>query len=187
VARFDVRIRDYEVVRAPALARLLSSVGSLTGLAETLNGEGIGFALLDAQIVYANDRVTFSEGRMSGPSLGLTGSGAYELARDNLDVDGVVVPSPGLNLSMFGGVPVIGDLLVSRRGEGMFAMTYALNGPLAAPRVGVNPVSVMAPGIFRRIFEPFQRPPAPVESEGDAEEEIPAPPPPGVAQAGAGQ
>ena len=171
VARFDVRIRDYEVVRAPALARLISSVGSLTGLAEALNGEGIGFALLDAQLVYANDRVTIAEGRMSGPSLGLTGSGSYELRTDNLDVDGVVVPSPGLNLSMFGGVPLIGDLLVSRRGEGMFAMTYALNGPVAAPRVGVNPVSVMAPGIFRRIFEPFQRPPAPVESEGDAEEE----------------
>lgn len=185
VARFDVRIRDYEVVRAPALARLLSSVGSLTGLAETLNGEGIGFALLDAQVVYANDRVTFTEGRMSGPSLGLTGSGSYELARDNLDVDGVVVPSPGLNLSMFGGIPVIGDLLVSRRGEGMFAMTYALNGPVAAPRVGVNPVSVMAPGIFRRIFEPFQRPPTPVQSEGDAEEDSAAPPAPnGVAEAG---
>jgi hypothetical protein len=186
VARFDVRIRDYEVVRVPAMARLLSSIGSLTGLAEALNGEGIGFALLDAQLVYANDRVTFTEGRMSGPSLGLTGSGTYELTRDNLDVDGVVVPSPGLNLSMFGGVPVLGDILVSRRGEGMFAMTYALNGPAAAPRVGVNPMSVMAPGIFRRIFEPFQRPPMPDTSEGDSEEESAAPRASAVAQAPAG-
>ncbi len=171
VARFDVRIRDYEVVRAPALARLLSSVGSLTGLAETLNGEGIGFALLDAQLVYANNRVSFTEGRMSGPSLGLTGSGTYELARDDLNIDGVLVPSPGLNLSMFGGIPLIGDLLVSRRGEGMFAMTYAINGPAGTPRVGVNPVSVIAPGIFRRIFEPFDRPAAPAISEGDADED----------------
>jgi hypothetical protein len=170
VARFRVQLRDYEVVRVPAMARLLSSIGSLTGLAEALNGEGIGFALLDAQLVYANDRVTFTEGRMSGPSLGLTGSGAYELARDNLDIDGVVVPSPGLNLSMFGGIPIIGDLLVSRRGEGMFAMTYALNGPAAAPRVGVNPVSVIAPGIFRRIFEPISRTAPPGVSEGDAAE-----------------
>lgn len=172
VARFDVRIRDYEVVRVPAMARLLSSIGSLTGLAEALNGEGIGFTLLDAQLAYANDRVTFTEGRMSGPSLGLTGSGAYELTADNLDVDGVVVPSPGLNLSMFGGIPLIGDILVSRRGEGMFAMTYALNGPAASPRVGVNPVSVIAPGIFRRIFEPFQRPPDAEESQGDADEDV---------------
>ncbi|HRO03787.1 MAG TPA: AsmA-like C-terminal region-containing protein, partial [Terricaulis sp.] len=155
VARFDIRIRDYEVVRAPALARLVSSIGSLTGLAEALNGDGIGFALLEAQVVYAEDRITFTEGRMSGPSLGLTGSGAYQLTADNLDVDGVVVPSPALNLSFLSEVPLIGDLLASRRGEGMFAMTYALNGPVAAPRVGVNPMSVMAPGTaFQKLGQP---------------------------------
>jgi hypothetical protein len=131
--------------------------------------------LLDAQLVYANDRVTFTEGRMSGPSLGLTGSGAYELTRDNLDVDGVLVPSPTLNLSFLSEVPLIGDLLASRRGEGMFAMTYAINGPAGAPRVGVNPVSALAPGIFRRIFEPLQRPPAADVSEGDADEQSAAP------------
>lgn len=186
VARFEVRIRDYEVVRVPAMARLLSSVGSLTGLAEALNGEGIGFAALDAQLVYANDRVVFTDGRMSGPSLGLTGSGAYELTRDNLDVDGVVVPSPALNLSFISEIPLIGDLLASRRGEGMFAMTYSIDGPAASPRVGVNPVSALAPGIFRRIFEPLQRPTAPAESEGDAGEGDAPPATPGVAQAGAG-
>lgn len=184
VARFEVSIRDYEVVRVPAMARLLSSVGSLTGLAEALNGDGIGFVLLEANLVYANDRVTFTEGRMSGPSLGLTGSGSYELVRDNLNVDGVVVPSPTLNLSFISEIPLIGDLIASRRGEGVFAMTYALNGPAAAPRVGVNPVSALAPGIFRRIFEPLVRTSPPPPSEGDGDVDEPAPSPAGGAQAG---
>jgi hypothetical protein len=103
---------------------------------------------------------------MAGPSLGLTGAGAYNLDRDDLDVDGVIAPSPRLNLSMLGNVPVIGDLLISRRGEGVFGMTYSINGPAASPRVGVNPVSAMAPGILRRIFEPLSGP-----GEGDAAEE----------------
>jgi hypothetical protein len=161
-ARFDVSLRDFQVVQMPAMARLLSSAGSLTGLVEMLNGDGIGFTALDTPVVYANDRFSFRDARLAGPSLGLTASGSYDVARDDLDVDGVVAPSPGLNLSMLGQVPVIGDLLVSRRGEGVFGMTYSINGHVAEPRVGVNPVSALTPGILRRIFEPLQpRTPAP--------------------------
>lgn len=157
-ARFTVEMRDFQVVRLPAMARLLSSAGSLTGLVEMLNGDGIGFSALDAQMTYANDRLQFTEGRMAGPSLGLTGSGSYDIRADNLDIDGVVAPSPLLNLSMLGSIPVIGDLLVSRRGEGVFGMTYSINGQAAEPRVGVNPVSALTPGILRRIFEPLPQP-----------------------------
>lgn len=156
-SRFTIAMRDFQVVRMPAMTRLLTSAASLTGLVETLNGDGIGMSSLDATIVYANDRVAFQDARMTGPSLGLTASGSYDMERDNLDVDGVVAPSPTLNLSMLGQVPVIGDLLVSRRGEGVFGMTYSINGAVAEPRVGVNPVSALTPGIFRRIFEPLQR------------------------------
>lgn len=156
-ARFNVRLRNFQVVRLPAMARLLSSAGSLTGMVEMLNGDGIGFSAMDAQMAYANNRITFTEGAMRGPSLGLTGSGSYDIRRDNLDIDGVVAPSPTLNLSMLGNVPVLGDLLISRRGEGVFGMTYSINGHAREPRVGVNPVSALTPGILRRIFEPAQR------------------------------
>ncbi|MGE0741819.1 MAG: DUF3971 domain-containing protein [Hyphomonadaceae bacterium] len=197
-ARFNVQLRDFQVVRLPAMARLLSSAGSLTGLVEMLNGDGIGFNAMDAQMVYANDRLTFTEGRMSGPSLGLTGAGAYNIRGDNLDVDGVVAPSPVLNLSMLGEVPVIGDLLVSRRGEGVFGMTYSINGPAGAPRVGVNPVSALTPGILRRIFEPLpeREAPATIQPQSAPESEAIPPAPeaaaapqataalPGVADAG---
>lgn len=167
VARFEVRMRNYQVVRLPAMARLLSSAGSLTGLVEMLNGEGIGFAALDAEMTYANNRLTFREARMAGPSLGLTGSGSYDVRRDVLNINGVVAPSPVLNLSLLGNVPVIGDLLVSRRGEGVFGMTYSIDGPVGQPRVGVNPMSALTPGILRRIFEPLPEREDPV-GEGDA-------------------
>jgi len=142
------------------MARLLGSAGSLTGLVEMLNGDGIGFTQLDAPVVYANDRFSVRDARLTGPSMGLTASGSYDVERDNLDVDGVVAPSPMLNLSMLSEVPLIGDLLTSRRGEGVVGMTYSINGHVAEPRVGVNPLSALTPGIFRRIFEPLQRPPA---------------------------
>lgn len=157
-ARFTVRMRDFNVQRLPAMAQLLSSAGSLTGLVDTLNGEGIGFTALEAQMVYANDRIAFEDGRMAGPAMGLTGVGSYDLRADNLDIDGVVAPSPVLNLSMLGEIPVIGNLIVSRRGEGVFGMTYSINGRAEQPRVGVNPMSALTPGILRRIFEPVRAP-----------------------------
>jgi uncharacterized protein YhdP len=160
-ANFNVHLRDFRVVRLPAMAGLLSSVGSLTGMVDTLNGDGIGFNALDASIAFNNNRMTFTDARAAGPALGLTASGSYDMRADNLDIDGVVVPSYGLN-SMLGALPVLGDLFVSRQGEGVFGMTYSLNGAVAAPRVGVNPISMVTPGILRRIFEPVApRTPAP--------------------------
>jgi len=170
-ARINVRMRNFQVVRLPALARLLSSAGSLTGLAEMLNGDGISFNNLDARLNYANNRVSFTDARMAGPSMGLTGSGGYDIRADNLMVDGVVAPSPILNLSMLSNVPVIGNLLTSRRGEGVFGMTYSINGHAAAPRVFVNPVSALTPGILRRIFEP-------VSPRGQGARPQPTAPPP---------
>ncbi len=159
-ARFSVRMQGFQVVRLPAMARLLSSAGSLTGLVEMLNGDGIGFSVMEAEMTYANNRLAFTEGSMRGPSLGLTGSGAYDLNRDNLDIDGVVAPSYGLN-SLLGNVPLVGDLFVSRRGEGVVGMTYSINGHAGEPRVGVNPLSALTPGILRRIFEPAPQRPVP--------------------------
>ncbi|MDX2237145.1 MAG: AsmA-like C-terminal region-containing protein [Hyphomonadaceae bacterium] len=153
-ADFQLSMRDFKVVRVPAMATLLSTVASLRGLVDALNGDGITFVSMDAPVVIAGDRVTIGEARMAGPAIGLTATGSYEMKRDALDIDGVVVPSYGLN-SMLGAVPVLGDLFVSRQGEGMFGMTYSVNGPIANARVGVNPVSALAPGIFRRIFEPI--------------------------------
>jgi hypothetical protein len=50
-------------------------------------------------------------------------------------------------------VPLIGDLLTGGKGEGMFGLTYALKGPRQNPQFLFNPVSAIAPGIFRRLFD----------------------------------
>jgi hypothetical protein len=151
-AAFTVEMRDFTAVRVPAMTQLLSSVASLRGLAEMLGGAGMTFNSLTADVRLDGSRVTIAEARAAGPSLGLTASGAYDMGRDDLDLNGVVVPSPGIN-SMLGAVPLVGQLFVSREGEGVLGVTYSLDGPIAQARVGVNPLSALAPGILRRIFE----------------------------------
>jgi len=44
-------------------------------------------------------------------------------------------------------------VFVSKKGEGLFGVTYTLQGDIDAPKVSTNPLSVLAPGILRRLFE----------------------------------
>lgn len=154
-ADVKLAIKDFRLVNMPVMARLLSSVGSLQGMADMLAGEGIAFATLEAPITFANGRLNLGECRMSGPSLGLTANGRVDLATGAMQIDGVLVPSYGLN-SMLGHVPLVGELLTSRKGEGVVGMTYSIKGPADNAKVGVNPLSALTPGILRRIFEPFR-------------------------------
>ncbi|MDX2233366.1 MAG: DUF3971 domain-containing protein [Hyphomonadaceae bacterium] len=159
-AEVTVKAKNFQVVKLGPMARLLSSVGSLRGLAEMLNGDGVSFTGLEAPLTIVDGRLYVAESRAAGPSIGITAKGAIELADGTLDLDGVIVPSYGLN-SMLSGVPVLGSLLASRPGEGVLGLTYSMNGPSDQPRVGVNPLSALTPGILRRIFEPWAAPQAP--------------------------
>jgi hypothetical protein len=54
---------------------------------------------------------------------------------------------------MLGVIPVLGDLLVSKKGEGIFGITYSAHGDADQPDISVNPLALLTPGIVRRIME----------------------------------
>ena len=62
------------------------------------------------------------------------------------------MPAYGLN-RIFGEIPVLGLVLGNGRDRGLIGLTYKLTGDAKDPSVQVNPISVVAPGIFRSIFE----------------------------------
>ena len=78
--------------------------------------------------------------------------GRVNFKTQTVNLGGTYVPLYGLN-SAVGAIPVLGNLLVGRKGEGIVGITFAIQGPLQDPNVLVNPMSVVAPGIFRQIFE----------------------------------
>lgn len=166
--RLLVKVRDFQLVRAPIFAQVLS-LGSLKGLADALAGGGISFSRLDVPITASGGRILVEDARAVGPALGVTVSGRIDLAKSELAVEGVIVPAYTFN-SILGEVPLLGDLLVSRKGEGVFGLTYTVEGPFESTRVFVNPLAALAPGVLRRIFE------TPAESSA-AEAAPPAPEP----------
>ncbi len=54
--------------------------------------------------------------------------------------------------SALGKFPILGEILTGGEGQGVFGMNFALRGTMADPQLVVNPVSALAPGIFRHIF-----------------------------------
>ncbi|MBD3770069.1 MAG: AsmA-like C-terminal domain-containing protein [Rhodobacterales bacterium] len=150
-SKFDIAITDTRLRNAPFLTQILS-LASLRGLADTLGGEGVLFSRLDIPLTVAGERYVVNGAKAQGPALGLTTNGYFDSQSGKIEFDGVLVPSFGMN-SALGTIPIIGDLVVGRDGEGVFSLTYAIRGTMEKANVSVNPLSALAPGVIRRIFE----------------------------------
>ncbi|MEQ1753046.1 MAG: AsmA-like C-terminal region-containing protein [Micropepsaceae bacterium] len=157
-AAFDgkLTIENFKIVDQPFFARLLSA-GSFTGLDDLMRGEGITFSKLEQTVHGRGSVLTFSDGRAAGPSIGLTMQGTYQRDTEKLDLNGTIVPLYGLN-SIFEDIPLVSDILGSKDGEGIFAVTYGIRGEVNELRVAVNPISMLTPGFLRKIFQVGSKP-----------------------------
>lgn len=146
-----VEAGNFTLVRMPVLARILAA-GSLEGLSALLNGGGIPFETLEADLTLRDGVLGIANARAAGPALGVTVDGSVDLDEETMGLDGVIAPSYGLN-SLFGNLPLVGGLLVSREGEGVIGITFSVSGPFDQPTVFANPLSALVPGVLRRMFE----------------------------------
>ncbi|MEH6525273.1 MAG: AsmA-like C-terminal region-containing protein [Sneathiella sp.] len=150
-----VNIEDVRLVDAPVLGKVLT-LGSLGGIVDLLNGDGIVFATIEGPFTYENGILTTKDFRAVG-SIGITITGKVSQPKGTIDAFGTVIPSYTLN-SALGNIPILGTLLVGKKGEGIFGFSYKVTGGLEDPDVSVNAVSALAPGILRRMFfEPWDQ------------------------------
>lgn len=147
----EILISDYRLIKAPALAKLVGIL-TLTGIADALKGDGLGFSEFKVPFVMNEGVIEINDAKATGLSLGYTANGKIYTHAEVLDLKGTVVPAYALN-SVLGSIPIIGTLLTGvEDGGGIFAATYEMSGPLEEPNVSVNPLTALAPGIFRNLF-----------------------------------
>ncbi|WP_340110508.1 AsmA-like C-terminal region-containing protein [Pikeienuella sp. HZG-20] len=163
----EILVRDIVIHKDAKLEQLLDGA-ELSELREKMRDDGIVFDDILAPFEYADGVVTLKDAVAKGPSIGVNLSGEYEIDADRLRMNGVFTPLYRLN-SAAGRIPLIGKILTGGDGQGVFAFTFSVRGPVEAPRVSVNPLSVLAPGVLRRIFDGAK------EVEGGAQEEAPDP------------
>ena len=90
---------------------------------------------------------------LKGGDICATADGVIRKVDAAIDVSGTVIPACGLS-GVFNNLPLLGDLLSGgNNNEGLFGVTYNVGGTVSKPEVKINPVSAIAPGIFRRFFD----------------------------------
>ncbi|MFL2801041.1 MAG: AsmA-like C-terminal region-containing protein [Paracoccaceae bacterium] len=148
----SLEIENFRIKNAPVLAQIISSA-SIIGLLDNLNGNGLLFTKIEGSFDYKEDKLALKDGVAVGPSLGLT-MGGYERygEKENIvDVKGLVSPVYIIN-GVVKSIPLIGKVFGGEKGEGVFGVSYKVKGNSSSPRVLVNPLSILTPGVFRKIF-----------------------------------
>ena len=164
-----IDVRRFEVVGDEVVGRVVSQAererarvkpDARNGGQQALSGERTQFDRMVVPFATGPTEFQIHDAALNGPEFGVTGKGRIDFNREVLAFSGTYVPFYGVN-NLLGGVPLLGDLLTGPGGkEGIFAMTFAIQGRTSNPEVIVNPASMFAPGLFRQIFEFDSRPQA---------------------------
>ena len=146
-----VQVERFSVQDAPVLAHLFS-LASLPGLESILRNEGLVFRAALLPFRQEGDLLTITDGRLFGQGIRILLDGTVDTARETVDFSGTMVPDNLFN-TILEDVPIIGDILTGPDEHGgIFAFTFEVDGPTDDPAVRVNPLSILAPGILRKLF-----------------------------------
>lgn len=156
--RGSIDIRNFSLINEARLKAIISSRGgkdgrSLTDALKTdIDTNSQKFRRAFAHLSIDGRTIKVDNGIVRGDQLGATFRGTVRSRRGNMDLTGTFMPAYGLN-SLFGQLPLIGVILGNGRDRGLLGITFKLEGPYDSPKMTVNPLSLIAPGVFRNIFE----------------------------------
>lgn len=140
-----LNVRDFHIKGESALDKVVAN-------GPGVSPQGVGFSGMRAEFVRQTGQLRIKDGVLRGPTVGATIEGNIDYTANQVRMSGTFVPLYGLN-NMFGQIPIVGLLLGGGSNEGLIGITYEVVGSPGAPVLRVNPISAMAPGVFRKIFD----------------------------------
>lgn len=144
-----LRVRDFSVRNDDALAQVQVTTGADR---QAQRAGATRFDRLRVAFVEGRGKIDIQEATLYGPQLGATLDGVVDYSADQVSLVGTFVPAYALN-NLFARVPIIGALLGGGKEGGLVGVTFQVKGRTGAPVVTVNPVSAVAPGFLRKMFE----------------------------------
>ncbi|MCH8081706.1 MAG: AsmA-like C-terminal domain-containing protein, partial [Proteobacteria bacterium] len=165
-------VNDFRMVKSSTLIQALAE-DERSGLDEMIREGGVDFKQLLIPFKLEDEVFDISGGSASGPSLGFTMEGQIDQRFERMNINGTVVPAYTLN-TIISRIPVIGTILMGGKGEGLFAVNYRVSGTRDDPKVDISEISVLTPGILRKLIGQKKGKLEPEEETTPAEEE-PAP------------
>jgi hypothetical protein len=143
-----LNVRDFAVRGEGSLENVASNSQSNGG---PVQQGGVEFSRMRVDFTRTSGKLTIRDGLVRGPAIGATIEGVLDYQQDAVRLRGTFVPLYGLN-NMFGQLPIIG-IFLGGSNEGLLGITYEVVGTPAAPTLRVNPLSAVAPGLLRKLFE----------------------------------
>lgn len=151
-------IEDFKVLGDPIISEVVSSADGGSPAISAVPGqrrvvrEVFQFDRMRLPFSVGHGQFAIEDSYLRGPILGATLRGKVDYGAQRVNLGGTYIPLQGLNNAL-GGIPVLGQILSGSRGEGIFGIEFAVQGPMSNPQVVVNPLSLVAPGIFREVFQ----------------------------------
>ncbi|MBW8322353.1 MAG: DUF3971 domain-containing protein [Arenimonas sp.] len=151
-------VRDFRVENEERLQSIVSTPAGADGrslnkaVKKDIDVSSARFQRAFARLVYSDGSLRVDNGVVRGEQIGATFQGGVRDQRGQIDLTGTFMPAYGLN-RLFGELPLIGILLGNGRDRGLLGITFKLTGATEQPKLAINPLSIIAPGVFRQIFE----------------------------------
>ena len=145
-----LQMRSFAIVDEANVAQILGNHSDSRAAIAQRNR--LDFDVAKVDFLRRSDRVEVTNGMLTGSTVGGTMRGFIYTNQRQYDLTGTYVPLFGLN-SVFQKLPVIGQLLGGREGEGLVGVTFSVTGTLDKPEFKINPLSALLPGALRELFE----------------------------------
>jgi hypothetical protein len=146
-------LTNFDIVGEPAMSRVVSTAASgPSGGRSGFDPSRVRFDRMVVNFAKTDQAIVISDALLRGAAVGATFNGRFDLASSRVSINGTYLPAYQVN-NFFGRLPIIGLALGGGQQGGLIGVTFKVEGTTDEPRFFINPLSAIAPGIFRKIFE----------------------------------
>jgi hypothetical protein len=149
-------VDDFRVLGDPIISEVYSSVegGGADGAPKKRveQREVFDFQRMKVPFSVGHGQFVLDDSYIRGPLVGASIRGKVDYNARRLSLGGTYVPLQGINAAVCD-IPLFGPIVAGFDCQGVFGITYAIQGPMSQPQVLINPLSMFTPGILRAIME----------------------------------
>ncbi len=140
----------YKSIDSPTLKSALDSDNQ--DIKKLKSQNEIKFDFLDAAVIFneSNFMMNIEHLKTKGPSIGITAKGNVDFYYQTVDLKGLFAPAQTIN-KIINFIPILGKLLTGSSGN-LVVIEYKMKGSFEDPKITVNPLATLVPGILRDFF-----------------------------------
>ncbi len=160
VFRGDIEAYNFTLIGEPRLAKLLRPPSQpldidgrrLNAKLPPVDPGKVKVQNLLARIEKGRGFLLLKKGRLSGGDASAAFDGTVYDRNNRINIRGTYLPAKTLN-RLVSKIPILGLAFGKGKVNGLLGITFRLRGRYDNPQISVNPLSVIAPGVFRQLFK----------------------------------